>query len=176
MFEDSPFQSVFELSEQRTGRVLTPHCQIQVLQLDKIQHPLTKNQSLLSHWAHFLANRDASRYDELSRLDAGIQDAMTTLKSLSQDEKTRLLAKAREDAARMNYESHRVSHEQGVEQGIAEGEAQALRRLLVKRFGALPARIQAAVENASIKQLRAWFDLAVEARVLEDLFSNNVES
>lgn len=67
----------------------------------------------------------------------------------------------------MHYEAHCVSREQG----ILQGETQALLRILAKRFGDLPQAVRADIESACIQQLRACFDLALDARSLDDLFA-----
>lgn len=77
---------------------------------------ITKQPPLL-RWVHFLANRDPARYDELVRFDPGWHNAMTTLKTLSQDEKTRMLAQAREEYTRLHYEDLRASRKEGRQEG-----------------------------------------------------------
>lgn len=69
----------------------------------------------------------------------------------------------------MNYEAHCVSREQGREQGVLQGEAQALLRILAKRFGELPEALRADIECTSLQQHRAWLDLALDAQSLDEL-------
>jgi hypothetical protein len=59
---------------------------------------------------------------------------------------------------------------QGVEQGVQQGEAAALKRLLAKRFGAIPSEISAQISAASLEEIERWFDQAIEARRLDDVF------
>jgi hypothetical protein len=50
------------------------------------------------------------------------------------------------------------------------GEARLLRRLLVKRFGEPSDSIQQRIAAADAETLALWFDRALEARALEDIF------
>ncbi len=60
--------------------------------------------------------------------------------------------------------------EQGVQQGLQQGEALALQRLLAKRFGAVPPEIAARIAAASLEEIERWFDQAIEAKRLDDVF------
>ncbi|HLA36106.1 MAG TPA: DUF4351 domain-containing protein [Rhodocyclaceae bacterium] len=62
--------------------------------------------------------------------------------------------------------------QQGVQQGLQQGEALALRRLLAKRFGALPDELAARIAAASLDQVETWFDRAIEAPSLHAVFEN----
>jgi hypothetical protein len=60
--------------------------------------------------------------------------------------------------------------QQGVQQGIQQGEALALQRLLVKRFGALPSSLAARIAAGSLPEVESWFDRAIDAQQLDDVF------
>jgi Domain of unknown function (DUF4351) len=60
--------------------------------------------------------------------------------------------------------------QQGMQQGMQQGEALALQRLLSKRFGVLPANVAAQIAGASVEDIERWFDLAIEAKQLNDVF------
>jgi len=60
--------------------------------------------------------------------------------------------------------------EQGRQEGLQTGEAAALRRLLSRRFGQLPANVEARIERGSLAQIEAWFDEAIDAPSLADVF------
>ena len=60
--------------------------------------------------------------------------------------------------------------EEGVQQGVQQGEAAALKRLLAKRFGAIPSEISAQISAASLEEIERWFDQAIEASRLDDVF------
>ena len=59
---------------------------------------------------------------------------------------------------------------QGRQEGLQTGEAAALRRLLSRRFGQLPANVEARIERGSLAQIEAWFDEAIDAPSLADVF------
>ena len=58
----------------------------------------------------------------------------------------------------------------GVQQGVQQGESLALRRLLCKRFGALSPATSARIAAASLGEIESWFDQAIDARQLDDVF------
>jgi len=64
--------------------------------------------------------------------------------------------------------------EKGMETGLAKGQikglADALMRLLERRFGSVPAPIGERVFAADEAALRSWFDLAIDAPSLEAVF------
>ncbi len=56
-------------------------------------------------------------------------------------------------------------------EGELEGERKALRKLLEHRFGTLPEReVQRLAAAASVAQIEAWYDRALTAQRLEDVF------
>ena len=59
---------------------------------------------------------------------------------------------------------------EGMQQGMQQGEAMALQRLLDKRFGAVSADVMGRIANASKEQIEAWFDKAIDAHDLADIF------
>ena len=63
--------------------------------------------------------------------------------------------------------------QQGMQQGLQQGEALALRRLLAKRFGALPDDLAARIAAASLDQVETWFDRAIEAPSIDAVFEQN---
>ena len=68
--------------------------------------------------------------------------------------------------------------EEGFREGIEQGEllwkrvqtASNLRRLLAKRFGPIPAEVELRISAASLEELEAWFDRAIDAPTLEAVF------
>ncbi|MCF8176747.1 MAG: hypothetical protein K9K30_16040 [Burkholderiaceae bacterium] len=59
---------------------------------------------------------------------------------------------------------------QGEAIGEARGEARLLRQLLTKRFGEPSESIHQRLETADAETLALWFDRALEAPALEDIF------
>ena len=60
--------------------------------------------------------------------------------------------------------------QEGRQEGRQEGEVLALQKLLAKRFGAIPANITALIANASVQDIESWFDQAIDAQRLSDIF------
>ena len=61
----------------------------------------------------------------------------------------------------------------GKQEGRQEGEMLALQRLLSKRFGTLPADITRSISNASVETIERWFDMAIDAQQLSDIFKDD---
>lgn len=57
----------------------------------------------------------------------------------------------------------RIGREEGRMEGLMEGEAALLRRLLVRRFGALPERVDEQLARTSTEQLETWGERMLEA-------------
>jgi hypothetical protein len=60
--------------------------------------------------------------------------------------------------------------QQGFDKGIEKERRASLLRLLSGRFGAVPQQITARVDAASAAELEAWFDRAIDAATLDDVF------
>ncbi|MBL8748778.1 MAG: Rpn family recombination-promoting nuclease/putative transposase [Planctomycetes bacterium] len=61
---------------------------------------------------------------------------------------------------------------QGITQGITRGRAEALLRLLTKRFGALPTPLAARLHEAPLADLDLWTDRILDARSLAEVFEH----
>jgi hypothetical protein len=55
--------------------------------------------------------------------------------------------------------------------GLLAGQATALRRLLIRRFGSVPANVETQIEAANSGQVEAWFDVAMDATRLDQIFT-----
>jgi len=79
---------------------------------------------------------------------------------------------------RMIYQEHYAPEaaaisgfaERFIRQGAAYGESRFLRQLLKKRFGKPPEAIDRRIETADAETLAIWFDRALDADTLEDIF------
>ena len=60
----------------------------------------------------------------------------------------------------------------GIALGEARGSARLLRGQLEGRFGPLPAEVLERLERADIERLMAWGGRALEARTLEEIFTD----
>ena len=62
--------------------------------------------------------------------------------------------------------------QEGRQEGRQTGEALSLQRLLAKRFGPLQPSMIATIDAASISDIEAWFDKAIDAPSLSDVFAH----
>ena len=52
--------------------------------------------------------------------------------------------------------------------GLVEGHARSLRKLMERKFGALPATVEAAIRGASLEQLDHWLERVLVAETAEE--------
>ncbi len=62
---------------------------------------------------------------------------------------------------------------EGKLEGKHEGEMLALQKLLSKRFGAITADITRLIANAPLEVIEHWFDRAIDAEQLADIFKDD---
>lgn len=65
---------------------------------------------------------------------------------------------------------HQTGLQQGLEQGSTNEARAILRRQLVRRFGDVPAEVDARLERATRTELEGWIDRPYEVDTLEDVF------
>ena len=64
--------------------------------------------------------------------------------------------------------------QEGKQEGKQEGEMLALQRLLSKRFGNIPIEITCLISSAPVEAIERWFDLAIDAQQLSDIFKDDL--
>ena len=74
-------------------------------------------------------------------------------------------------AAQLKAEGRAEGKAEGRTEGKAEGKAEALLRLLERRFRAVPDSRRHEIGTASLSELDRWFDRALDAASLEDVFA-----
>lgn len=62
---------------------------------------------------------------------------------------------------------------EGKAEGKVEGEILALQKLLARRFGPIPTEITAKISVATLAEIERWFDLAIDAKRLADIFDQD---
>ena len=62
---------------------------------------------------------------------------------------------------------------EGMQQGKLEGQAELLRRVLIRRFGILPAAVETQISAASLEQIESWFDQSMDAPSLGVVFTQH---
>ena len=71
---------------------------------------------------------------------------------------------------RWTREWKREGLQKGMQEGLIAGQAQALARILERRFGALPARFRRRIAAADGEVLLTWVDRAITASTLREVF------
>ena len=61
--------------------------------------------------------------------------------------------------------------QKGLQQGLQQEADLLLRKLLTRRFGALPEWVDERLADASREQLEQWVEQVLEARRLEEVFT-----
>ena len=56
--------------------------------------------------------------------------------------------------------------------GLQKGEMLALQRLLAKRFGVISVETVALISHAPLEDIERWFDRAIDAKQLPDVFAD----
>jgi hypothetical protein len=65
----------------------------------------------------------------------------------------------------------RKARAEGIQEGRKEERQEFLRRLLTRRFGALPEAVTARLVDASGEELERWGDRILDAASLDDVFA-----
>ncbi len=66
--------------------------------------------------------------------------------------------------------------QQGVQKGNRQGEISTLKRLLIRRFGAIPAWAEDMMTKAEQKDVDEWTDLILDAKKIEDVFGSSFKN
>ena len=90
-----------------------------------------------------------------------------------QEVKTMLSDKLEEWAKEYEQKGLEKGLKDGRQEGRQEGEILALQKLLAKRFGAISLDITAKIATASTEDIEHWFDKAIDAKNLDDVFEKD---
>ena len=63
--------------------------------------------------------------------------------------------------------------QQGMRQGMQQGEQRTLLKILYRRFKKVPPKIDKQIRSASLEQIEAWIDLALDANSIDEVFPEN---
>ena len=63
--------------------------------------------------------------------------------------------------------------EKGLQQGEMNGEVKALKLMLCRRFGVVPAEIETKISQASVQQIENWLLATMNAERLSDVFAEH---
>jgi predicted transposase/invertase (TIGR01784 family) len=163
LLQSEQFHSVFHLSEDATQERFSSDIEIHALELEKLHFLSAVAHPRLYRWSRFLLSRTEQQFELLSKEDPIMSTAKKSLEDLSADDDVRLKAYERETALRGHL--HTIAAERA--EGRVEGQRSTLVRLLVKRFGELPAWADERLSHASPEQLEAYLDAVLTAPSLE---------
>jgi len=138
---------------------------------------LPENQSLrrgLSVWLRWKAlKRFAPAEEQLPEMD-DLEEVDNMLEKRVERWKKELKREALEEGRLEGRQQGRQEgRQEGRQQGRQEGESSLLRRQLVRRFGPLPAWVDARIEDANTSELEAWAFRILEADSLEAVFETH---
>jgi predicted transposase/invertase (TIGR01784 family) len=166
---------IFELRERRSGELLSDQLSVHVLQLEDFEElPAPSDESegarAVRRWARFLMAEDEQDLDLLVSEDAGMESAVETIKTLSQDPEAVRLAEDRQASVRLYHHAIALAERKGKAEGKAEKARATLERLLIRRFGTLPGPTVERLEGATEADLDVWTERLLDAKNLDDVF------
>lgn len=186
MFEGSDeCISRFRLTERKRFIEYSDDVELIFVELPKFTQTLDELKTIQDKWIFFLKNAGSMEYipDTLAS-DPGINQAFSFANEAAMSREELEIQFKRRDfiilqrGSLILAESKGVKKgieigiEKGVQQGVRQGEALALQRLLTKRFGVIAPDIAARIAAASVEQIEAWLDLAIDAAQPDDIFGS----
>jgi hypothetical protein len=105
-----------------------------------------------------------------SELEAKLDEFVVELEEEQKMEYVTSIERVR--LARIKQEGKQEGRQEGRQEGKQEGQSELLLRLLTRRFGNLVASVQERIQTASQVQIKAWFDCAIDASTLDDVFKD----
>ena len=109
---------------------------------------------------------------QIGRAELGVllEQSESLLESAARDQLLTSLADL-ERSVNMPYvtSAQRIGRAEGRQEGRQEGEVLLLRRLLMRRFGALPEWAEQRLAQATVEQVETWGDRVLEAASLTEV-------
>ncbi|MDD6485236.1 MAG: Rpn family recombination-promoting nuclease/putative transposase [Clostridiales bacterium] len=149
IFQTDDYYSKFTMADLEHGTVLTNKCAIHYFELSKINRkPDSADRKKL--WMQLINSESEEELDMLNKTQVpAIQQGVSIIREMSEDERTREMERRREDALREEISALEYVGQQKKAEGIAEGEAkkeiQVARNL--RRLGFSEDIIQAAISD-----------------------------
>jgi predicted transposase/invertase (TIGR01784 family) len=160
---------IFELRERETGELLGDHLAIHVLQLEDFEGPTeTPVKTALDRWARFFLADTEAELCQIAEGDQQMEDAVETLKQLSQDRELARLAEQREAEIRF-YQMDLAAERRD---GKAEGKVELVVALLEAKFGAVNAATTDRILKASEAELEIWALRVLSASTLAEVLAD----
>ena len=111
----------------KDGIEFTELVEINTLELTKL--PVEADQSELWYWLRFIESDDEGELEMIAERNPQMKKAVGVLKELSADERTRMLAEAREKARRDAASRLNWAREEGIQIGEQRGEEKIIKLL-----------------------------------------------
>jgi predicted transposase/invertase (TIGR01784 family) len=119
------FHSTFRLrADHDSGLLWNDHLALHTLELPKELAAAPGQDEALVRWMRFLRNGPDEAKEEMARESPAMQQALSTLRTMSHDEDFRRLYEAREKFQRDLLSARELSERRGREKGRAEGRAE----------------------------------------------------
>jgi predicted transposase/invertase (TIGR01784 family) len=142
--------------------------QLNLIELNKA-YQLASEAGALRDWISFF-KRWREDWKMTNIQHKPVLEAMEKVRALSQDERERAQAWARDKALRDDMSMREQERSEGKAEGITETERNNLLKLAQAKFGPLPEAVQAKIAEANAIELGQWFDQALVAQQLEDIW------
>lgn len=158
------FHSVFQVRERASAELLTDHLELHVLELPKLRNTLLgSDEPALAGWCRFLSAETDEQLEALAMQHPILKQAKDALDQLSADPETRERAARRDIELKLHEYGATLLREQGRAEGRFHGKQQALHRLLIVKFGELPAGAEARIATATEADVDRWLERVLTA-------------
>lgn len=184
--EDPEFHSIFQVIKQGRPRLFSDNLELHLLELPKLRELLADDEPALAGWCRFLAADTDQQRETLAMQNPILKEAKHALDDLSADEHVREIAIRRELDLRLVEQDREVARQEGlgeghqrglaagrqegIQEGLTKGQRGSVTKLLSLKFGTLPAETEERIRNATEASLERWFERAVTATTLEEIF------
>jgi predicted transposase YdaD len=136
---------------------------ISLPQIDDLQEIKVMLADRLEEWAHgYIAE------GELKGKQQGLQEGKQ--QGLQEGKQQGLQEGKQQGLQEGKQQGLQEGKQQGLQEGKQQGEMLALQRLLAKRFGVIPMETVALISQAPLEDIEKWFDCAIDAKQLSDVF------
>jgi predicted transposase/invertase (TIGR01784 family) len=169
--------------KDQNNRIFYDRLGLVFIELPRFAKVGAKLESHLDKWLYFL--KHLAEWDAMPTVfaDDVIAQGFTLaeLYAMSVEERRRYddELKHYRDALNMLQTAQQEGIEKGIEKGIEQGRAAErralLEQLLVVRFGSLPAVVMARIADAELELLSAWFQRALTAASLAEVFAEDAD-
>jgi len=152
------YHHCFRLFDERTGYRFPDLFEINTLELPKL--PGEPDGTMLFNWLKMFTARSKEEFDMVAKTSPEIATAVGVIMELSEDERTRLLAEAREKYRRDEEARREDAYEEGEEKGRQEGRWEGERNKAIAIARSLLLKTQsvemaAEVTGLSLEEVKA---------------------